>query len=141
VKITDGIKIIFGYGSYFNYMIELSEDLLNDRIYSDYKQVLFLIQFERPALARQLAMEIINCKLYWWPLRSYFVNLTLAQMWERYYTENIGITRQHDVKKTCLAKHMESTIIITANWHETKHALISVNSYQCPTHFIHYSGG
>jgi hypothetical protein len=39
VKITEGTKIVFGYGSCFNYMIELSEDLLNNRIYSDYKQV------------------------------------------------------------------------------------------------------
>jgi hypothetical protein len=129
VKITEGTKIVFGYGSCFDYMIELSEDLLNDRIYSDYKQVLLLIQSERPALARQLAVEIINCKFHWWPLRSYIADLTLAQMWERYYKKNIGIVRQHDVKKTCLAKHMESTLVITASWHEIKHALISVNSY------------
>jgi hypothetical protein len=64
VKITDGIKIVFGYGLCFNYMIELPEDLLNDRIYSDYKQVLLLIQSKRPALARQLAIEVINCKLH-----------------------------------------------------------------------------
>jgi hypothetical protein len=30
VKIIEGTKIIFGYGSYFDYMIELSEDLLNE---------------------------------------------------------------------------------------------------------------
>jgi hypothetical protein len=63
-----------------DYMIELSEDILNDRIYSDYKQVLLLIQSERPALARQLATEVISCKFHWWPLRSYFTKLTLAQM-------------------------------------------------------------
>jgi hypothetical protein len=80
VKITEGIKIVFGYGSCFDYMMELSEDLLNDRIYSDYKQVLLLIQSERPALAHQLAVEVINCKLHWWILRSYFAGLTLAQM-------------------------------------------------------------
>jgi hypothetical protein len=51
MKIIEGTKIFFGYGSCFNYMIELSEDLLNDRIYSDYKQVLLTIQKERPALA------------------------------------------------------------------------------------------
>jgi hypothetical protein len=51
VKITEGIKIVFGYGSCLNYIIELSEDLLNNRIYSDYKQVLVLLQSERPALA------------------------------------------------------------------------------------------
>jgi hypothetical protein len=66
-------------------MIELSEDLLNDRIYSDYKQVLVLFQSERPALARQLAMQVVNCKLHWWPIKSYLRGLTLAQMWERYY--------------------------------------------------------
>jgi hypothetical protein len=60
-------------------MIELSEDLLNDRIYSDYKQVLVLLQSERPALARQL-VEVVNCKLHWWPLRPYLTGLTLAQM-------------------------------------------------------------
>jgi hypothetical protein len=65
VKITDGIKIVFCYGSCFDYMIELSEDLLNDRIYSDYKQVLLLLQSERLALARQLVVEVINCKLHW----------------------------------------------------------------------------
>jgi hypothetical protein len=38
VKIIEGTKIVFGYGLCFDYMmIELSEDLLNDRIYSDYK--------------------------------------------------------------------------------------------------------
>jgi hypothetical protein len=37
VKITEGTKIIFSCGSCFDYMIELLEDLLNDRIYSDYK--------------------------------------------------------------------------------------------------------
>jgi hypothetical protein len=88
-------------------MIELSEDLLNDGIYSDYKQVLLLIQSERPSLAHQLAVEVVNYKLHWWCLRSYFAGLTLAQMLERYYTENFGIVRQHDVKKTCLAKQME----------------------------------
>jgi hypothetical protein len=61
-------------------MIELSEDLLNERVYSDYKQVLLMIQKERPALARQLAVEIVNCKLHWWPLRSYLAGLTLAQI-------------------------------------------------------------
>jgi hypothetical protein len=100
-----------------------------DRIYSDYKQVLLLIQSERLALARQLAIQVINYKLNWWPIRSYLKGLTLAQMWERYYTENFGIMRQHDIKKTCLARHMESTMIITAGWHETKHALVSVNNY------------
>jgi hypothetical protein len=129
VKSIEGTKIVFSYGSCFDYMIELSEELLNERIYSDYKQVLLLIQFERPALARQLAVEVVNCKLHWWPLRSYLSGLTLAQMWERYFRENFGIIRQHDIKKTCLAKHMESTMIITASWHEVKHALVSVNSY------------
>jgi hypothetical protein len=74
-------------------------------------------------------VEVVNCKLHWWPLRSYLRGLTLAQMWERYYTENFGILRQHDIKKICLAKHMESTMVITFSWHETKHALVSVNSY------------
>jgi hypothetical protein len=76
-----------------------------------------------------LAIQVANCKLYWWPLRSYLRGLTLAQMWERYYTENFGILSQHDIKKTCLEKQIESTMIITAGWHETKHALVSVNSY------------
>jgi hypothetical protein len=110
-------------------MIGLSDDLLYDRIYSDYKQVLVLLQFERPALARQLAVEIVNCKLHWWTLRSYLRGLTLAQMWEKYFTENLKILRQYDIKKTCLEKQIESTLIITSIWHETKHALISVNSY------------
>jgi hypothetical protein len=129
VKISEGTKIVFGYGLCFDYMIELSEDLLNDRIYSDYKQVLLLIQSEIPALARQLEVEVINCKLHWWPLRSYFVGLTLAQMWGKYFKENFATVRQHDCKKTCLERHMESTMIITAGWHETKHAMVSVNTY------------
>jgi hypothetical protein len=62
MKITEGTKIVFK--SCFNYIIELSLDLLNNRIYSDYKQVLFLIQSERPALARQLVVEVINYKLH-----------------------------------------------------------------------------
>jgi hypothetical protein len=61
-------------------MIELSENLLNDRIYSDYKEVLVLMQSERPTLARQLAIEVINCKFNWWPIKSYLRGLTLAQM-------------------------------------------------------------
>jgi hypothetical protein len=40
VKITEGIRIVLSYGSCFDYMIELSEELLNERIYWDYKQVL-----------------------------------------------------------------------------------------------------
>jgi hypothetical protein len=56
----------------------------------EFKQVLVLLQSERPALARQLAVQVVNCKLHWWPLRSYLKSLTLAQMWERYYTENFG---------------------------------------------------
>jgi predicted DNA-binding protein (UPF0278 family) len=32
------------------------------------------------------------------------------------------------MKKTCLEKQIESTMI-TAGWHETKHALVSANSY------------
>jgi hypothetical protein len=93
VKITEGIKIVLGYGSCFNYMIKLSEDLLNDRIYSDYKQVLVLLQSERPALAHQLALQVVNCKLHWWFIRSYLRGLTLAQMWERYFTKKFGILR------------------------------------------------
>jgi hypothetical protein len=31
VKITEGTKIVFSYGLCLDYMIELSEDLLNDR--------------------------------------------------------------------------------------------------------------
>jgi hypothetical protein len=80
-------------------------------------------------LARQLAIQVVNCKLHWWPLRSYLAGLTLAQMWERYYTEKFGIVRQHYIKKTCLEKQIESIMIITAGWHEIKHALVSVNSY------------
>jgi hypothetical protein len=131
VKITDGIKIVFGYGSCFNYMIELSEDLLNDRIYSDYKQVLLLRQKERLALARQLAIEVINSKLNWWTLRSFLPGLTLAQMWEKYFKENFETIRQHDCKNTCVERQMESTMIILASggWYETKHALISVNTF------------
>jgi hypothetical protein len=34
MKITEGIKIVLSYGSYFDYMIDLSEELLNERIYS-----------------------------------------------------------------------------------------------------------
>jgi hypothetical protein len=64
VKITEGTEIVFSCGSCFDYMIELSEDLLNDRIYSDYKQVLILLQSERPALTHQLVVEVINCKLH-----------------------------------------------------------------------------
>jgi hypothetical protein len=60
VKITEGTKIVFSCGSCFDYMIELSEDMLNDRIYSDYKQVLVLLQSERPVLARQLAVEVVT---------------------------------------------------------------------------------
>jgi hypothetical protein len=50
-------------------------------------------------------------------------------MWERYYTENFGIMRQHDIRKTCLEKQIESTMVITSSWHEVKHALVSVNTY------------
>jgi hypothetical protein len=50
-------------------------------------------------------------------------------MWERYYTENFGLIRQHDIKKTCLKKQIESTMIISSRWHEVKHALVSVNTY------------
>jgi hypothetical protein len=60
VKITDGIKIVFSCGSCFDYMIKLSEELLNERIYSDYKQVLILLQSERLALACQLAVEVVT---------------------------------------------------------------------------------
>jgi hypothetical protein len=83
---------------------------------------LVLLQFERPALARQLAVEVVTYKLHWWPIRSYLKDLTLAQMWERYYKENnFGLIRQHDTKKT------ESKMIILSSWHETKH--VSVNIY------------
>jgi hypothetical protein len=67
VKITEDIKIVLSCGSCFDYMIELSEDLLNERIYSDYKQVLVLLQSERPALARQLVMEVVNIVLIKYP--------------------------------------------------------------------------
>jgi hypothetical protein len=50
-------------------------------------------------------------------------------MWERYFKEKFETVRQHDCKKTCLEKHMELTMIITADWHEAKHALVSVNTY------------
>jgi hypothetical protein len=55
--------------------------------------------------------------------------LTLAQMWERYYTENFGTIRQHDIKKTCFKKQIELIMIITYSWHEVKHPLVSVNTY------------
>jgi hypothetical protein len=35
-------------------------------------------------------------------------------MWERYYTEKFGIMRQHDIKKTCLEKQIELTMVITS---------------------------
>jgi hypothetical protein len=93
VKIIKNIKIVFSYKLCFNYMIELSKNLLNNKIYSDYKQVLLLIQNKKPALARRLAIEVINCKLNWWPLRSYLPGLTLAQMWEKYFKENFETVR------------------------------------------------
>jgi hypothetical protein len=129
MEITEGTKIVLSYGLYFDYMIELSEELLNQRIYSDYKQVLILLQSERPALARQLPVEVRACKLHWWPIRSYLKDLTLAQMWERYYKENFGLIRQCNIKKTCLEKQIESTMVISSSWHEIKHTLVSVNTY------------
>jgi hypothetical protein len=96
--------------------------------------VLLLIQSERPALARQLAMEVINCKFHWWTLRFYLPGLTLAQMWERYFKENFETVRQYDIKKSCLAKHMESTMIFTASWHEVKH-IIRINGRICGLHW------
>jgi hypothetical protein len=71
VKITEGIEIVLSYGLCFDYMIDLLEELLNERIYSDYKKVLVLLQSKRPALACQLAVEVVACKLQWWPIRSY----------------------------------------------------------------------
>jgi hypothetical protein len=50
-------------------------------------------------------------------------------MWEKYYKENFGLIRQHDIKKTFLEKQIESTMIILSNWNEAKHALVSVNTY------------
>jgi hypothetical protein len=50
-------------------------------------------------------------------------------MWERYFIENFGILRQHDIKKTCLEKQIEFIMAFTSGWHEMKHALVSVNSY------------
>jgi hypothetical protein len=50
-------------------------------------------------------------------------------MWERYYKENFGLIRQHDIKKTCLEKQIKSTMIISSSWHGTKQALVSVNTY------------
>jgi hypothetical protein len=52
-------------------------------------------------------------------------------MWEKYFKENFETVRQHDCRKTCLERQMESTMIILASggWHETKHALISANTY------------
>jgi hypothetical protein len=32
IKVIKNTKIVFNYGSCFNYMFKLSEDLLNDRI-------------------------------------------------------------------------------------------------------------
>jgi hypothetical protein len=43
--------------------------------------------------------------------------------------EFIQIIRQHDIKKTCFEKEIESTMIISSNWHEIKHVLVSVNTY------------
>jgi hypothetical protein len=60
----EGIKIILSCGSCSDNMIDLSEELLNERIYSDYKHVLVLLQSERPALVSQLAVEVIACKLH-----------------------------------------------------------------------------
>jgi hypothetical protein len=80
VKITEGLKIVLSYGSCFDYMIDLSEELLNERIYSDYKKVLILLQSERLTLARQLTVEVVACKLHWWHIRSYLRGLTLTQI-------------------------------------------------------------
>jgi hypothetical protein len=88
VKITEGTKIVLSYGSCFDYMIELSENLLNERIYSDYKQLLVLLQSERLSLARQLAVEVVTCKLNWWPIRSYLRGLTLRKILYRKFWNN-----------------------------------------------------
>jgi hypothetical protein len=47
-------------------------------------------------------------------------------MWEK---QKFEILRQYDIKKTCLEKQIESTMIITTSWNEMKYALVSVNSY------------
>jgi hypothetical protein len=80
MKIFEGTKIVFGYGSCFDCMIDLSEELLNKRIYSDYKQILVLLQSERPVLVSQLVVEVIVCKFHWWFIRFYLRHLTLAQI-------------------------------------------------------------
>jgi hypothetical protein len=36
--------------------------------------------------------------------------------------------KQHDIKKTSLEKQIELTTVITSDWHEVKHALVSVNT-------------
>jgi hypothetical protein len=46
-KITEGIKIVLSYGSCSDNMIDLPEELLNERIYSDYKQILVLLQIRK----------------------------------------------------------------------------------------------
>jgi hypothetical protein len=59
--------IYFGkdHGSVIFKMIKLSKEQLEERLYSDYKEVLMKLFIKKPIAAEMLAMEMILLKLHW----------------------------------------------------------------------------
>jgi hypothetical protein len=72
-------------------MIDLAKEVIEDRISTDYKKILELLEKEKPAMDYTLGRKIIKNKLNWWPLRFFEIGNDLAQMWAKYFEENFKI--------------------------------------------------
>jgi hypothetical protein len=52
-------------------MIDSAKEVLEDRISTNYKKILDLLEKEKPAMAYILGRKIIGNRLNWCPLRSF----------------------------------------------------------------------
>jgi hypothetical protein len=78
-KITDELNLFKSCGSQFCLMIDLTKEVIKNRISTDYKKILDFLENEKSAMAYTLGKKIIENRPNWCPLRSFEIGKDLTQ--------------------------------------------------------------
>jgi hypothetical protein len=62
-------------------------------------------------------------------LRFFETGKDLAQMWEKYFEENLKIKWTRYIKQTCLEQPINSEILFNSEWHPGKYISMVTNEY------------
>jgi hypothetical protein len=100
-------------------MIKLSKEQLEERLYSDYKEVLMKLFIEKPIAAEMLAMEMIQLNLHWWPIRNYEPSKDFEDMWRKQLKDKLIIDRDYDSRSIVNIQTYWAKITFKSSWNTT----------------------